>query len=76
MGMSETAGKPVWKSIIILISTPILALILVPWYGFTVGFTAGDWIFFGVAMIATGVAITAGYHRLWSHKAYKAKFCH
>jgi stearoyl-CoA desaturase (delta-9 desaturase) len=72
--MSEVAGKPVWKSIIVLIGSPILALIFVPWYAFSVGFTAGDWIFFGAAMIATGVAITAGYHRLWSHKAYKANF--
>ncbi len=72
--MSDNTGKPVWKSILVLIGGPILAVTLLPWYGFTYGFSAGAWILFGAFMMGTGVAITAGYHRLWSHKAYKANF--
>ncbi|MFT6835298.1 MAG: stearoyl-CoA desaturase (delta-9 desaturase) [Francisellaceae bacterium] len=74
MEVEYKEGSPVWRSILILFSTPIIAVTLLPWYGFTYGFSAGDWITFGAFMIGTGVAITAGYHRLWSHKAYKANF--
>jgi stearoyl-CoA desaturase (delta-9 desaturase) len=39
----------------------------------TYGFSSADWFWFGFFMVATGLSITAGYHRLWSHRAYKAK---
>lgn len=60
-----------WLNVIFLSSTPILALILIPWYGFTVGFHLYEWLCFFAYMAFTGLAITAGYHRLWAHKAYK-----
>lgn len=52
--------------------TPILAVILVPWYGYSVGFSLYEWSIFAFYMVATGLSITAGYHRLWSHKTYEA----
>jgi stearoyl-CoA desaturase (delta-9 desaturase) len=52
--------------------TPLFAITLVPWYGFTYGYSAYDWIVFILLMGFCGLSITAGYHRLWSHKAYKA----
>lgn len=61
-----------WLNVIFLGSTPLLALILIPWYGFTVGFHLYEWFWFFAFMAFTGFAITAGYHRLWAHKAYKA----
>ncbi len=49
-----------------------IAVIGVPWYQMTVGFEPLAWIAFVVYAAVTGISITAGYHRLWSHNAYKA----
>ena len=56
----------------ILLLSPIAALIIVPLYGFTVGYDAFEWSVFAAFMMATGLSITAGYHRLWAHRAYEA----
>lgn len=48
------------------------ALIGVPAYGIAYGYSGWDWLFFGVLMTVSGMSITSGYHRLWSHKTYKA----
>lgn len=61
------------KSVLILTLTPIAALIFIPYYAVAYGFSLADWLWFAFFMIATGLSITAGYHRLWSHRAYKAK---
>ena len=55
-----------------LVGTFVLAVSVVPWFGFKYGFTGFEWAVFGVFMILTGLGITAGYHRLWSHKTYEA----
>ncbi len=57
---------------VILIATPILALFLVPWYLWTHSVGLGTWLVFAFMMAWTGLGITAGYHRLFAHKAYKA----
>ncbi len=49
-----------------------VAVILVPWYGLTHGFTTADWIVALCFTMANGIGITAGYHRLWAHKTYEA----
>ena len=63
-----------WLNVIILTLTPLAAAIAVPLYAWKVGFDSYEWLLFGVFMILTGLSITAGYHRLWSHKTYKANF--
>ncbi|MCF6765921.1 fatty acid desaturase [Thiotrichales bacterium 19S3-7] len=70
--MSEYKGKLIWKAILVLIPSLIAAVTIVPWYGFAIGYSGWDWFWFGFFMIATGLSVTAGYHRLWSHRAYKA----
>lgn len=73
--METTTAPPAkinWLNISILFSTPILAVIIVPYYWLNVGFNWMDWTFFGIFMVCTGLGITGGYHRLWSHKAYDA----
>ena len=62
----------IWHNAIILTLTPLLAAVLIPLYGFTVGFHWSEWAVFGFFMAMTGFSITAGYHRLWAHKAYKS----
>lgn len=61
-----------WTNMILFTLTPLFAVTLVPLYGFIYGYSAYDWIVFVLLMGFCGISITAGYHRLWSHKAYKA----
>jgi stearoyl-CoA desaturase (delta-9 desaturase) len=68
----EKEGSIVWKSVFGLLVIPLFTLIAVPWYGFTYGFQVSDIVCLVVFYCLTGVAITMGYHRLWSHRAYKA----
>jgi len=61
-----------WTNTILFTLTPLLAVTLVPYYGFTHGYGLYEWLVFVVLMGFCGMSITAGYHRLWSHKTYKA----
>lgn len=72
--MRQPEAKPPvnWLAAVVLISTPILALILVPLYAWYNDFTAAAWVSFIVLSAFNGMAITAGYHRLWAHRAYEA----
>ena len=67
-------GKPplLWLQTILFSSTLLIAAIGVPWYGITHGFTWLGWLGFAVVLVANGMSITAGYHRLWAHNTYKA----
>jgi stearoyl-CoA desaturase (Delta-9 desaturase) len=46
------------------------ALVVVPWFGITYGYTAVDWITFGILYTVTGLGITVGYHRLVTHRSF------
>ncbi|WP_066801173.1 acyl-CoA desaturase [Moraxella oblonga] len=61
-----------WIPAIVLLSTPLLALILVPWYLWTHDLSFSVWLAFAFFMTWTGMSITAGYHRLFAHKSYEA----
>lgn len=61
-----------WTNTLLFSLTPLAAVILVPWYGFSQGYDLYEWIVFVLLMGFCGMSITAGYHRLWSHKTYKA----
>jgi len=52
--------------------TPLVAATIVPWYGFTHGYSVAAWVFFAIFLAATGLSITGGYHRMWAHRAYSA----
>ena len=62
-----------WKNTLLFTLTPLFAVTLVPWYGLTHGYDLYEWVVFVLLMGFCGMSITAGYHRLWSHKAYKAR---
>lgn len=61
-----------WIPAVVLTSTSLSALVIVPWYLFTHDVGAGVWVVFALLMAWTGLGITAGYHRLFAHRAYKA----
>ncbi len=62
----------IWTNVLFFTLTFIAAATLVPWYGITHGFSATQWGIFVACMFFSGLSITAGYHRLWAHKAYEA----
>ena len=76
--MSTVDAVPTDKPPLILLNvaiftlTGLVTLIAVPWYGIAHGFSGGTWAFFAFFLIANGMSITAGYHRLWAHRAYEA----
>jgi|TARA_B110000240_G_scaffold45545_1_gene51327 stearoyl-CoA desaturase (delta-9 desaturase) len=61
-----------WTNMLLFSLTPAFALLLVPAYGYFYGYDLYEWVVFVLLMGFCGMSITAGYHRLWSHKAYKA----
>jgi len=61
-----------WTATIMFIVTTGVAVTLVPWYGMTYGYETSTWVAYLALTWITGMAITGGYHRLWSHNAYDA----
>jgi stearoyl-CoA desaturase (delta-9 desaturase) len=62
----------VWGNVAFLTLTPLAAAIAVPWYILTHGVT---WVEIAACVfmwLLTGLSITAGYHRLFTHRAYSA----
>ncbi|MBQ4848077.1 fatty acid desaturase [Pseudoalteromonas sp. MMG013] len=62
----------IWTNVLFFSITFLAAITLVPWYGYEYGYTATHWAVFTACMFYAGLSITAGYHRLWAHKAYDA----
>ena len=61
-----------WPVMLMFTVTAALALVLVPWYGLSHGYTAAAWIWFAVILSRNELAITCGYHRLFAHATYEA----
>ncbi len=59
-------------NILVFIVTGAIALLAVPLWAVTMGFDTVEVITAIVLFYFTGMSITAGYHRLWSHKTYDA----
>jgi stearoyl-CoA desaturase (delta-9 desaturase) len=61
-----------WDVALLLFGTLAAALTIVPAYAFIHGYETWLWAWFLLFMLWNGLSITAGYHRLWSHKSYDA----
>lgn len=70
--MSERKPPIVKSNVIFFIAINTLGLVVAPIYGLMVGFNTAAWLLCGALLIASGMSITAGYHRLWSHRTYQA----
>ncbi|NVJ59975.1 MAG: fatty acid desaturase [Gammaproteobacteria bacterium] len=72
--MQTSKNKPrlIWLNISVFSLTALISLIGVPLYGYLVGYDMWHWVIGAIAFIICGISITAGYHRLWSHRAYEA----
>ncbi|MAM88819.1 acyl-CoA desaturase [Allohahella sp. A8] len=71
--MTQQDRPPInWPATLMFILTTLPVLFVLPWYLWEFDVSAAAWVAAGLLWMATGMAITAGYHRLWAHKAYKA----
>ncbi len=70
--MSEQKPPILWPQTLMFAITFAIAVIAVPWYGIVHGYHWSIWLAFVLILGANGISITAGYHRLWAHNAYKA----
>ena len=67
------AKRPLhWVNILFLTMTPIIAVVASTWYAMEYGITWREILASVCLWFLTGLGITAGYHRLFSHRGYKA----
>jgi stearoyl-CoA desaturase (delta-9 desaturase) len=61
-----------WPATLMFALTAAAAVTVVPWYGFSHGYRGAAWGWFALFLCANELAITCGYHRLFSHATYEA----
>jgi len=61
-----------WANTLFLILSPIVAVVGTTLYTIFSGFSWADLILFVVLYSLTGLSITAGYHRYYSHRSYQS----
>ena len=69
----ENSSKLNYGNLLFLFLTPPLSVLLGIWYIYENGLHIADILIFFSMYILTGMSITAGYHRCFSHKSYE---CH
>ena len=62
----------IWLNVFVFASTFLVAITAVPWYGYVYGFETFEVVAMILGIFVCGLSITGGYHRLWSHRTYKA----
>jgi len=74
MQQTPTTQKPPlsWLPISVFVISGILTLFGVPYYAFAYGFDGWQIAAMIGGIVFCEISITAGYHRLWSHRAYEA----
>lgn len=69
----STSRPPLAKpNVIYFVAVHLLGLVAAPLWGVLVGFSGWVWLTAGLIWLFSGLSITAGYHRLWSHRSYQA----
>jgi stearoyl-CoA desaturase (delta-9 desaturase) len=63
-----------WITSSFLIGTFLIAVTVVPWYIINFEQSWFQWLMFAFMVPATAMSITLGYHRLFSHLSFKAKW--
>ncbi|MBS0365060.1 MAG: fatty acid desaturase [Proteobacteria bacterium] len=69
---NEPQAPLIWTNVLMFVITGAIALVAVPWYGLAHGYSTAAWICAVLFTGANGMAVTAGYHRLWAHRTYDA----
>lgn len=63
--------KTRWVGIWFFLAIHVIAIVGTPLYLRHYGWYAPDWILFGIYFVLSSLAITVGYHRLFSHVSFK-----
>lgn len=72
-GMELYAKKKLrWGSVAYFAALFLVAAVGIPIYAAGAGIKTADWVLFWVYSFLTILSITAGYHRLYSHRAFEA----
>ena len=67
------AKRPInWLNMIFLLGTLLIALVGTPWYIVQHGLGWPETLTFVGLWLVVGLSVTAGYHRLFSHRTYQA----
>jgi stearoyl-CoA desaturase (Delta-9 desaturase) len=61
-----------WLNMVFILGTLLVALVATPWYLIKVGLGWPEATTFVVIWLLVGLSVTAGYHRLFSHKTFQA----
>lgn len=69
--MQRTKTKLDYPTIFLFSLVAGTTVVGVPLFWTTYGFTKLDWIMFGVLYLVSGLGITVGYHRLFSHRSFE-----
>ncbi|MDO8494537.1 MAG: fatty acid desaturase, partial [Deltaproteobacteria bacterium] len=70
--LNNFCKKICWTNLLFILLTPVVAVIGITWLYSRGGSHWGAWVLLPVMMGLTGLGITAGYHRLFSHRSYQA----
>jgi stearoyl-CoA desaturase (delta-9 desaturase) len=65
-------GRILWFNVLFVIAFPVAAIAAAAWYQINYGITWREIVAAVICWWLTGIGICAGYHRLFSHKGYKA----
>ena len=67
----NSVKKPIWVNIIFFSVTTLGCLVGAPLYLYHYGISGSELALFAFYMIATGMSITVGYHRHFSHANFR-----
>ncbi|GEK15535.1 acyl-CoA desaturase [Aliivibrio fischeri] len=67
-----TKPSIIWLNVFIFTSSFLLAFVATPIYAYYNPLGSEHWIWLLLTFSFCNLSITAGYHRLWSHKAYNS----
>ena len=72
MSSPSPTRKPNLTNISLLGSLLLITVTALPYYAVHVGISRSEWWLFLSFVIATGLSITVGYHRLFAHRSFQA----
>jgi len=64
--------KLIWLNVAVFVFSALITLIVVPAYALWRGFDFWQIGLMFIGIVVCEISITAGYHRLWSHRSYEA----
>lgn len=74
-GLTRGSAAPInWPAAVMFGVTTAAMLTVFPWYLWTHQVSWLAWLCGALLMGASGMSITGGYHRLWAHRAYEARW--